>query len=282
MSDVLNHNPVFEMNQVHFSYDGRDEALSNIDLTIWRGEKIAVLGSNGSGKSTLLKILNGLYFPTSGTVHAFGRPLTERALLDDTFGFEFRRRVSLIFQDSDVQLFLPTVYDEVAFAPLQLDLPLEEIRRRVDDALAALHITRLRDRAPHRLSGGEKRKVAIAAVYSLQPEVWLMDEPTSGLDPRTQAWLIDFVCEQAAGGKTIITATHDLNIVRDIADRVIVFGEDHRIAAEGTPDEILEDKYLLLACNLVHAHRHIHGDEAHCHHHLHTGHHHNGQLIDYS
>lgn len=270
----MNSVPIFEVENVHFSYDGRIEALAGIDLTIWGGERVAILGSNGSGKSTLLKILDGLYFPASGTVRAFGRPLTEQALLEEAFGFEFRRRVSLIFQDTDVQLFSPTVYDEIAFAPLQLDLPMPEVRRRVEEALVALNLDGLRDRAPHRLSGGEKRKVAIASVLSLQPDVWLMDEPTSNLDPRSQAWLIDFVCEQAMAGKTIVTATHDLDIVRDIADRVIVVGEDHRIAAAGTPDDILDNFDLLLATNLVHAHRHAHGIDTHCHHHLHDGHQH--------
>ncbi len=202
-------------------------------------------------------------------MRAFGTELSEGAFRDDAFAFDFRRRVALVFQDSDVQLFSPTVWDELAFAPLQMDLPREEIVRRVEDALEALRIGKLRDRAPHRLSGGEKKRVAIASVLALRPEVWLMDEPTAGLDPRSQSWLVDFMAERGRAGDTVLTATHDLDIVDILADRVYVFSEEHRIVAEGTPAEILDDYELLLACNLVHAHSHIHGRQEHQHHHLH-------------
>jgi cobalt/nickel transport system ATP-binding protein len=134
-----------------------------------------------------------------------------------------------------------------------------------------LRIQNLQDRPPHRLSGGEKRRVALASVLSLMPEVWLLDEPSSGLDPRSQSWLLDFILDQAEAGKTIITATHDLSIVDTIADHVVVLSEDHRLVAEGTPGEILSDTGLLLAHNLVHAHRHAHVEagEQHVHPHLH-------------
>ncbi len=267
----LDNGPVFELQDVCFAYEGRQPALESISLTIGPGQRAAVLGSNGSGKSTLLKLLDGLYFPTSGSVRAFGQPLTEAAFQDEAFNFDFRRRVGLVFQDTDVQLFSPSVWDEVAFAPLQMALAPQEIRARVDAALAALRIDRLRDRAPHRLSGGEKRRVALASVLSLAPEVWLLDEPTSGLDPRSQSWLIDFIIAQGQAGRTVVTATHDLSIVGAIADQVFVFDEEHRLAAHGRPDEILSNRELLLRCNLVHEHRHRHeasGPE-HTHAHLH-------------
>jgi cobalt/nickel transport system ATP-binding protein len=144
--------------------------------------------------------------------------------------------------------------DEVAFAPLQLRISRAEVNQRVDSALKALQIEKLRDRAPHRLSGGEKRRVALASLLTLQPEVWLMDEPTTGLDPRSQSWLVEFILEQRKQGKTIITATHDLAIAEEIASILCVFSEDHRIVASGPPTDILEDHDLLHRCNLSHYH----------------------------
>jgi len=261
----------FELQDVSFAYDGKLTALEGIRLSVDAGERIAILGSNGSGKSTLLKMMDGLYFATTGEVRAFGRPLTEEAFRDAAFNFSFRRRVGLVFQDSDVQLFSPSVWDEVAFSPLQLGLDRAEVIQRVDAALGALRIEKLRDRAPHRLSGGEKKRVALASVLSLNPDVWLMDEPTAGLDPRSQSWLVDFIIEQGQAGKTIVTATHDLNIVESIADCVYVLDEEHHLVAQGTPAEILSDRLLLIACNLMHEHRHRHADtaEEHAHPHIH-------------
>ncbi len=262
---------IFEAQAASFAYDHNVRALDQISLTVQAGERIAILGSNGSGKSTLLKIMDGLYFPTSGEVRAFGQPLTEQAFRDDEFNFAFRRRVGLVFQDSDVQLFSPSVWDEVAFAPLQLGLSREEVLARVEAALATLRIEKLRDRAPHRLSGGEKKRVALASVLSLNPDVWLMDEPTAGLDPRSQSWLVDFLIEQGRAGKTVVTATHDLNIVETIADRVYVLNEEHHVVAQGAPDEVLSNRDLLIECNLMHEHLHWHKDaaEEHSHPHIH-------------
>jgi cobalt/nickel transport system ATP-binding protein len=265
-------NPVFELQDVSFAYEGGQLALDGVNLAVRRGERLAVLGSNGSGKSTLLKLLDGLYFPSAGLLCAFGQPLTERAFADEAFNFAFRRRVALLFQDTDVQLFSPSVWDEVAFAPLQLELTRAAVMERVEAALSALRIEKLRDRAPHRLSGGEKRRVALASILSLDPEVWLLDEPTAGLDPRSQSWLVDFVIEQGRLGKSVVTATHDLGIVEAIADRVCVFDEEHRLVAQGTPADILADRALLAACNLIHEHRHRHAgaEAAHRHPHLHA------------
>jgi cobalt/nickel transport system ATP-binding protein len=267
----LENGTAFELEDVSFSYDGKLTSLDQVSLTVRTGERVAILGSNGSGKSTLLKMMDGLYFPTGGVVRAFGALLTEQTFQDESFNFSFRRRVGLVFQDSDVQLFSPSVWDEVAFAPLQLGLSRDQVIARVNAALAALRIEKLRDRAPHRLSGGEKKRVALASVLSLEPDVWLMDEPTAGLDPRSQSWLVDFIIEQGQVGKTIVTATHDLNIVESISDRVYVLDEDHHIVADGTPAQILSDHRLLIACNLMHEHRHRHEDTAqeHAHPHIH-------------
>jgi cobalt/nickel transport system ATP-binding protein len=244
-------NTIFELDDVGFTYDGPIVALEHLNLVVKPGERLAILGSNGSGKSTLLRLLDGLYFPTSGSVHAFGQSLSEEALRDDSFNFEFRRRVGFVFQDSEAQLFMPTVWEEVAFAPLQLGVDQDEVQRRVDQALHALQIEKLKERAPHQLSGGEKKRVALASVLSLAPEVWLLDEPSSGLDPRSVSWLIDFIETQRQAGKTAVIATHDLGLVEASADRVCVLDEAHHLIAEGIPKEILANHSLLVDSNLV-------------------------------
>jgi cobalt/nickel transport system ATP-binding protein len=264
--------PVFEFQDVSFAYEGNQPALDRVTLTVRAGESLAILGANGSGKSTVLKLMDGLYFPTGGTLRAFGRPLTERALEEDAANFDFRRRVGLLFQDSDVQLFSPTVFDEVAFAPLQTEWPRGEVLRRVESALRALRIEKLRERPPHRLSGGEKRRVALASVLSLDPAVWLLDEPSAGLDPRSQAWLEDFIIDQVRAGKTMVTATHDLALAEVVANRICVFNEAHRLVADGTPAEILSNQELLAECNLIHEHRHPHTGAGTDHRHPHVHH----------
>lgn len=250
MSDEI----LYEVKQVSYAYDGKQPALDAVDLTVSCGESLVILGANGCGKSTLLKLLDGLYFPTQGTITAFGNPLSEAALRDDETNYAFRRRVGLVFQDTDVQLFSPSVLDEVAFAPLQLGLARQEVQQRVDAALRSLRIENLSNRAPHRLSGGEKRRVALASVLTLNPDVWLMDEPTAGLDPRSQSWLVEFILEQRKAGKTMLTATHDLVIAEQIATRIAVFDEQHHIVATGLPDDILCNHDLLHRCNLSHFH----------------------------
>lgn len=280
--DERNCTPIFELEHVGFSYQ-HQVALQDVSLTVHEGERIAILGANGSGKSTLLKILDGLYFPSHGTVRAFGEPLSEESLQDAERAFRFRRRVGFVFQDPEVQLFSPTVWDEVTFAPLHLELPRAEVIERAEWAMELLGIQKLRDRAPHRLSGGEKKKVALASVLALRPDVWLLDEPTASLDPRSQSRLLDFIDELARAGKTIITATHDLDIVPEISARVVMFCEEHVIAGEGAPNEVLQDVERLLECNLIHEHRHRHAETEieHVHHHLHAPaheHQHGGQV----
>ncbi|MDR3573634.1 MAG: energy-coupling factor ABC transporter ATP-binding protein [Anaerolineaceae bacterium] len=244
-------NNIFEAHELCFAYNERITALDHISLFVKPGERLAIIGSNGSGKSTLLKLLDGLYFPSSGSVQAFGQNLIEQAFRDDLFNYEFRRRVGFVFQDSDVQLFMPSVWDEVAFAPLQLDIERSEVMKRVESALHSLNISNLKDRVPHQLSGGEKKRVALASVLSLSPEVWLLDEPTAGLDPRSVSWLLGFLNSQGEVGKTVVIATHDLSIVEATADRVYVLNEEHKIIAEGSPKEILADRSLLVNTNLT-------------------------------
>lgn len=254
--------PLFRVNELSYCYQGRFAALDRIDLTIEQGESVALLGANGCGKSTLLKLLDGLIFPDTGSISAFGVPLSEDRLEEETFRRQFRSRVGFIFQNSDVQLFCPTVADELAFGPLQLDFPEEEVRCRVADLLESLDIADLRDRSPWQLSGGQKKRVAIAAVLAMNPDVLLLDEPDSGLDPRTQRWLIDLIGELRTAGKTIIIATHNLPVVDEIAARVVVLSEEHRIIADGATTAVLADEALLLRANLIdsrpYSHAHLH------------------------
>ena len=265
MSSPTELTEVFVVDDAHYRYLDRFVALAGVSLTVAAGERVALLGANGCGKSTLLKLLAGLIEPDRGTVRAFGTELAETTLDDEQFARAFRARVGFVFQSSDAQLFSPTVRDEVSFGPLHLGFGRSETEHRVDDVLALLDITELADRAPYQLSGGEKKRVAIASVLVTNPDVLLFDEPTAALDPRTQQWLLDLVVELHRAGKTIVCATHDLATLDQVADRCIVFSEEHRIIATGSPAEVLADGALLEATNLVHTHRHRHDDRVHAH-----------------
>ncbi len=260
---------LLELADIHYAYREGIPALSGLSLAVRPGERIAVLGANGCGKSTLLRLLAGLIFPQKGSYRAFGREIDDRLLSRDPFGMFFRKEVGILFQNSDAQLFNPTVEDEIAFGPVQMNDPPQEIRSKVRNALETFGIGSLADRAPYELSGGEKKKVAIASVLVMDPQVLLLDEPTAGLDPRSSRELVDVILQAEAEGKTVVTATHDLHIVSEIARKILVFGENRRILASGTPEEILTDRSLLLAANLVHLHRHAHDDYWHAHEHEH-------------
>jgi cobalt/nickel transport system ATP-binding protein len=244
-------------------------ALDGIDLTIESGQHVAIVGANGSGKSTLLKMLDGLVFCSSGAISAFGHRLTEESLEEPALRRDFRSRVGFVFQDADVQLFCNTVFDELAFGPLQLGLGPDEVRSRVAEVAAALRIEKLLDRAPYTLSGGEKKRVAIASVLTMRPQVLLLDEPTNALDPRSQVWLLSVLREWKAAGRTVVIATHDLTAAAESCERMVVLSEEHRIVADGTPEEVLAQRALLLSVNLIHEHEHRHGGTGHTHDHAH-------------
>jgi cobalt/nickel transport system ATP-binding protein len=243
---------VLACEDLYYAYLDRYTALDGVCLHVRRGEKVALLGANGCGKSTLLKVLDGLVFPTRGSYLAFGQPVTEETLEDEQMSMGFRSRVGFVFQNSDAQVFSPNVREEVAFGPLQLGMTREQAAQRVEETLQMLGIADLADRAPFQLSGGQKKKVAIATVLAMNPDVLLFDEPTAALDPRTQHWLMELIAELGDAGKTVVHATHDLDVLGRIADRCIVFAEDHTIAAEGTPADVLADRALLLQVNLIH------------------------------
>jgi len=258
---------LFDVEGLSYHYQ-KIAAVNSLTLAIPEGSRVALLGANGSGKSTLLRILDGLYFAEAGRVRFRGRDLTEAAFGDDRFAFDFRRQVGLVFQNPDVQLFNPTVFDELAFGPLQLRWPAKQVRERVAETLERFGLAHLKDRVPHRLSGGEKKRVALASVLVLDPAVLLLDEPTAGLDPRSQSQLIDLLVEWGGGAKTVITATHDLGDLEDIADRCLVM-QAGNLVADRPPAAILSDRELLRQTNLVHAHRH--GPSLHSHPHVHHG-----------
>lgn len=244
--------PLLIAEDLHYAYLGRFTALDGVSLSVHRGEKLALLGANGCGKSTLLKLLDGLIFPDRGRFCAFGAQITEDSLEDEQLSAGFRSRIGFVFQNSDAQVFSPTVREELAFGPLQLGLSPAQAADRVEDVLRLLDIAELVDRAPFQLSGGQKKRVAIGTVLAMNPEVLLFDEPTAALDPRTGEWLTGLIEELAAAGKTVVLATHDLDSLHRLADRCLVFGEDHRIVAEGRPADVLARRDLLLEVNLIH------------------------------
>jgi cobalt/nickel transport system ATP-binding protein len=242
---------VFSCRGVHHRYLDRFPALTGVSFDVTAGQRLALLGANGCGKTTLLKVLGGLVFPTAGTVEAFGQPLTEDALEDEQLSEAFRARVGFVFQSSDTQVFCPTVREEIAFGCLQLGLSVEQTNDRLTDTLAMLGIAELADRTPFQLSGGQKKKVAIASVLVMNPQVLLFDEPTASLDPRSRRWLVDLMATLSAAGKTIVLTTHDLDRLDQVADRALVLAEDHTVVADTTPDAVLGDGDLLVAANLV-------------------------------
>ncbi len=260
---------IFEARNLGFRYP-EAEALAGISFAVAERRRVALLGANGSGKSTLLRLLDGLCFPTTGAVLFQGRELTEEAFTEEDFAYRFRRAVAFVFQNPDVQLFNPTVYDEIAFGPLQMQMPKWEIQAAVNEMLDRFEIAHLKDRAPHRLSGGEKKRVALASALVLDPEVLILDEPTSALDPESQSRIVDFLID-CQGRKTVISSTHDLEIVEEIADYCFVLHHG-RLAAEGTPAEILANTDLLRETHLLHSHRHRHGAVLHSHPHVHQHH----------
>jgi len=260
---------MFSVRDLSFAYPGEKPSLRDVSFDIGMGERVALIGANGSGKSTLLHLLDGLYFADSGTITIMDHPLTEEAVEALPLGPRFRKEVGFLFQNSDAQLFCPTVEEELAFAPLQLKWPREEIEQRISDTLELLEITHLRDRTPQALSSGEKKRVALASVLTVGPSVLLLDEPTAGLDPRSQSILLEILYDLHRAGMTIITATHELGLLSHLADRAVVLGEDHRIAADAPVSDILHNTDLLLSVNLIHAHSHSHGDVIHSHPHEH-------------
>ncbi len=229
-----------DVESLAFDYPDGTCALDGVSFHIGHGESIALVGANGAGKSTLLMHLNGLLSPTSGTVGIGGTPVSKGTLPD------IRKTVGMVFQDPDDQLFMPTVFEDVAFGPVNLGLPEDDVAQRVTEALDRVGALKLADRPPHRLSGGEKRAVSIATVLAMNPAILVMDEPSSNLDPRARRRLIELL---GTFEHTKIIATHDLDMALDLCERTIVLHEG-RVVADGPTSEIFTDDALLEASAL--------------------------------
>lgn len=222
--------PIIECNNLCYAYDNYI-ALRQVTFTVSAGETVVLQGPNGCGKSTLLKLLNGLLFPAEGTFRFQGKDITEKALKDKRFAKEFHQKVGFIFQDSSLQLFTGSVEEEIAFGPRQMGLSEEAVTQRVNDVLQLTGLTALRDRAPYHLSGGEKKKTAIACILSMNPEVLVLDEPLAGLDTKTQQWLVSFLKELQSAGKTLIISTHNNALAEELGHRFIRMNDNHTIEA---------------------------------------------------
>ena len=210
---------MIELNDVCYAYDN-EPVLRHVNLKISKGDAVALSGSNGSGKSTLLKILNGLIFPEVGSYKFEGQLITSKMMTDHKYSKYFHQKIGFVWQNPDVQLFCSSVEEELSFGPEQMGLSEAEVKRRVDDALELLGLIKLRHRAPYYLSGGEKKKTAIASILTMNPAIWTLDEPLSALDNNTKNWLIEFLLELKRAGKTIIFSSHDSNFIDLLADKI--------------------------------------------------------------
>lgn len=236
---------MLEVNNLKYSYNDDYQALKGVNLKIERGEMVAILGKNGAGKSTLFLHLNGIYEPDEGKVFIDGEELKydKKSLL------KFRQKVGIVFQNPDDQIFAPTVEEDVAFGPLNLGLSMEEVQNRVEEALIRVGMNGYEKSAPHHLSGGQKKRVAIAGILAMKPEIMVLDEPTAGLDPEGVTNLIKLLRELNDEGITIIISTHDIDLVPDYAQKVFVLVDGH-IISQGTPKEIFAQPNILKKANL--------------------------------
>jgi cobalt/nickel transport system ATP-binding protein len=235
---------LIETRDLTYIYPGKVTGLEGVNFIAGRNSRIAVIGANGAGKSTLFKHFNGIFRASSGTVLIHGEPVTNANIR------EVRKFVGLVFQNADDQIFSPTVEQDVAFGPLNLGLDPETVHHRVDEALAMVGIEHLRERVPHHLSGGEKKRVAIAGVIAMEPQVLVLDEPTAGLDPQGIKDLIAVVDTLAERyGITVIFSTHEVSLVPEVADQLYVMHKG-KIVAQGTVNEVFCDPDLLTSVRL--------------------------------
>ncbi|MGH4052200.1 MAG: energy-coupling factor ABC transporter ATP-binding protein [Clostridium sp.] len=242
---------MIQIKNIYYSYECGVLALKDVSVQIKSGESVAFIGPNGSGKSTLMKLINGLVNPSSGSYDFEGQNITSKKLQNDKFSKGFHKKIGFIFQNSEVQLFCSNVYDEIAFGIRQMNMSEDDVSIRVLDILKLLKVEHLKDRQPYHLSGGEKRKIAIASVLVMNPEVLVFDEPMNGLDPESKRFLKKLMIELNEAGKTILCSTHDFEYVEDVFKRVVVFSNDHTILRDGDYKEIMEDKKFLFDNNII-------------------------------
>jgi len=230
---------VLQIRDLRFAYPDGHVALQGVDLKLCDGEKVALVGPNGAGKSTLMLHLNGI-LSGEGDISIAGLPITAENLP------VIRALVGLVFQNPDDQLFSPTVFEDVAFGPLHMGLPEDEVCQRVEDALSAVHMQDFRERLSHHLSMGQKKRIAIATVLAMRPQILVLDEPSAGLDPRARRSLIDFLTELPI---TMLISTHDLRLVEELFPRMVIMDEGE-IVADGKTAELLANEILLEAHGL--------------------------------
>ncbi|WP_195268483.1 energy-coupling factor ABC transporter ATP-binding protein [Eubacterium sp. 1001713B170207_170306_E7] len=236
---------IIEIKNLKYAYTGDKQALRGIDVTIGKGERIAVIGSNGAGKSTFFLNLNGVLTPDSGEIYFKGQKLTRDKKDLNTL----RKSIGIVFQDADNQIIASTVMGEVSFGPMNLKLPRDEVVRRVDEALEYMNITDFKDRPPHYLSGGEKKRITIADIIAMHSEVIVFDEPTAALDPLNAEMLEEVLEKLASQEKTMLISTHDVDFAYRWAERALVFC-DGQIIADAPPVEIFDDEDILKRANL--------------------------------
>jgi len=257
--------PLLELSRVSVALGARP-VLTDLSLAVERGERVVLLGVNGCGKTTLLRALDGLVFPGGGEVRYGGERVDAASLEAPAFRRRFRSDVALLFQNVDAMLFNPTVADEIAFGPRQLGLA--DADARVARWAEALDVAPFLARPPFELSGGEKKRVALAAVLALHPRVLLLDEATANLDPASSARLVDLLA--GIDGLTTIASTHNLSIASELGTRaVLLHPRGQGILYDGPPEGLLGDERLLVASGLAHSHAHRHGGAAHAHYHVH-------------
>ncbi len=220
--------PIINLSHISYNYE-EVSALNDISLEIYAGELIFFTGPNGCGKSTLFKLLNGLIFPTKGEYYFDNKKIDKNTLQDNIFAKNFHKRIGYIFQNPDVQLFNATVYDEIAFGPRQMNLNEDIIHQRVNELLIYLNIQHLQDRPPYHLSGGEQKKVALAAILALNPDILMIDEPLNGLDNKTRQWFKDLLIDFIKANKTILISTHEQELLSLPHSRIIKFNDEHTI-----------------------------------------------------
>ena len=240
------------MNEVHLStknlsytYPDGTHALKNINMDIYKGQKVAIMGSNGAGKSTLFSHFNGLTKPTSGHVEVDGKAIK----YDRDTLLEVRQKVGIVFQDPNDQLFAPTVKEDVAFGPMNLGLDYEEVERRVDEALTMVGMEQYMDKTPHHLSGGQQKRVAIAGIIAMRPEIMILDEPTAGLDPEGVEKVLDILNNLNKEGMSIVISSHDIEMVNEFAEKIFVLNNGE-ILERGDKHEIFSNKELLKKAHL--------------------------------
>lgn len=234
-----------ETKDLSFTYPDGTQALRNVNIKIKKGDKIAIMGPNGAGKSTLFSHFNGLSEPTSGHVEIDG----EKILFERDELLKVRQKVGIVFQDPNDQLFAPTVKEDVAFGPMNLGLEYEEVEKRIEEALEMVGMSGFEEKTPHHLSGGQQKRVAIAGIIAMRPEIMILDEPTAGLDPEGVDKVLNILNNLNSEGMSIVISSHDIEMVKEFADKIFVL-YDGEIIAQGDKHQIFSDKELLKKAHL--------------------------------